>query len=80
MSALGLHEGQHKIGQMNVEIRDRKAYVAGTNTLCGSVATMIECVHILMKATGIYFLILRSLKLLSIVEKLYHIICIVMGF
>lgn len=59
MSALGLNEGQHKIGQMNVEIRDGKAYVAGTNTLCGSVATMIECVHILMKATGKYFIILN---------------------
>lgn len=52
ISALGLNEGQHKIGQLNVEIRDGKAYIAGTDTLCGSVATMIECVHILMKATG----------------------------
>ncbi|KAJ8964045.1 hypothetical protein NQ314_005186 [Rhamnusium bicolor] len=52
ISALGLNEGKHKIGQMNVEIRDRKAYVAGTNTLCGSIATMIECVQLFMKATG----------------------------
>lgn len=52
MSAWGLNEGQHKIGQMNVEIRDGRAYIAGTDTLCGSVASMIECVQILIKATG----------------------------
>ncbi|XP_060531641.1 N-acetylglucosamine-6-phosphate deacetylase [Cylas formicarius] len=52
VSALGLEEGRHKIGQMDVEIRDHKAFVAGTNTLCGSVATMIECVRNLIQATG----------------------------
>ncbi|KAJ8975217.1 hypothetical protein NQ317_014520 [Molorchus minor] len=52
VSAHGLTEGTHKIGQMNVEIRDKKAYVAGTNTLCGSIATMIECVQLFVKSTG----------------------------
>lgn len=52
ISALGLKEGQHNIGQMKVEIRDGQAYIAETNTLCGSVASMIECVKFLIKATG----------------------------
>lgn len=52
MSALGLVEGEHTIGQMSVEIKNGVGYVAGTNTLCGSIATMIQCVQIFMKATG----------------------------
>ncbi|XP_076251156.1 N-acetylglucosamine-6-phosphate deacetylase [Rhynchophorus ferrugineus] len=52
ISAAGLNEGQHKIGQLDIEIRDNKAFIAGTNTLCGSIATMSECVRNFMKATG----------------------------
>ncbi|KAJ8919369.1 hypothetical protein NQ315_016462 [Exocentrus adspersus] len=52
ISATGLEEGQHKIGQMAVEIIDSKAYVAGTNTLCGSTTSMIECVKLFISATG----------------------------
>ncbi|KAJ8935065.1 hypothetical protein NQ318_007164 [Aromia moschata] len=52
ISAQGLNEGKHKIGQMDIEIRDKKAFVSGTNTLCGSIATMIECVQLFMKSTG----------------------------
>ena len=51
MSAMGLSEGNaHHIGKHAVEIKinDKKKYavVFGTNTLCGSVATMNECVRI----------------------------------
>lgn len=52
ISAMGLNEGQHKVGQMDIEVRDNKAYIAGTNTLCGSIASMIQCVQIFMQATG----------------------------
>ncbi|XP_028132205.2 N-acetylglucosamine-6-phosphate deacetylase [Diabrotica virgifera virgifera] len=52
LSALGLKDGRHKIGQMDVEIRSGMAFVAGTNTLCGSVASMIECVRFFINATG----------------------------
>lgn len=52
ISALGLHSGQHKIGQLNIEVRDNKAFIAGTSTLCGSIASMIECVKVLIKSTG----------------------------
>jgi len=49
---MGLHEGTHYVGQMCVEIRGGCAFIAGTNTLCGSIATMIECVRNLKSATG----------------------------
>ncbi|KAI4463780.1 n-acetylglucosamine-6-phosphate deacetylase [Holotrichia oblita] len=52
ISAMGLEEGKHRIGQFEVEIREGKAFVAGTNTLCGSIATMNECVKIFKNATG----------------------------
>jgi N-acetylglucosamine-6-phosphate deacetylase len=45
ISAMGLEEGMHRIGQYNIEVRDHKAYIAGTNTLCGSIAPMDECVR-----------------------------------
>lgn len=52
ISALGLEEGTHNIGQYSIEIRDQKAYIAGTNTLCGSIANMTECVKHFKEATG----------------------------
>lgn len=52
ISALGLEEGIHHIGQMNLEVKQGKAFVAGTNTLCGSIAPLDECVRIFMKATN----------------------------
>ncbi|KAF4524689.1 hypothetical protein B566_EDAN009533 [Ephemera danica] len=52
ISALGLQEGTHHIGQMDVEVKENKAYVAGTTTLCGSIASMIECVRFFKEATG----------------------------
>ena len=46
ISALGLASGsKHKIGESVIEIRDKKAYVSGTDTLAGSIAGMDECVR-----------------------------------
>lgn len=52
ISALGLEEGIHQLGQMNIEVRDGKAYIAGTDTLCGSIADMSECVRFFKRAAG----------------------------
>lgn len=52
ISAMGLEEGTHRIGQYSIEVRDHKAYIAGTNTLCGSIATMDECVRVFRKETN----------------------------
>lgn len=60
ISAMGLEDGTHHIGQLAVEVRQNKAYVAGTNTLCGSIATMYECVQLFLKATGTILLFLNT--------------------
>ncbi|KAG5676211.1 hypothetical protein PVAND_006060 [Polypedilum vanderplanki] len=52
ISAMGLEEGTHRIGQYTIEVRDHKAFIAGTNTLCGSIAPMDECVRIFKAATN----------------------------
>uniref|UniRef100_A0A4Y0BNS2 N-acetylglucosamine-6-phosphate deacetylase n=1 Tax=Anopheles funestus TaxID=62324 RepID=A0A4Y0BNS2_ANOFN len=52
ISAMGLAEGRHRIGQMEIEIRAGRAYVAGTNTLCGSIAPMDECIRFFKKASS----------------------------
>jgi N-acetylglucosamine-6-phosphate deacetylase len=60
MAAMGLEDGvAHQLGNQRVEIvcdptnkRMRSAYLQGTQTLCGSVATMDDCVKNLMSATG----------------------------
>lgn len=52
ISALGLEEGFHQLGQLTIEVRARRAYIAGTDTLCGSIADMSECVRFFKEAAG----------------------------
>lgn len=52
ISAMGLEEGMHRIGQYDIQVRDHKAFIAGTNTLCGSIAPMDECVRIFKRETS----------------------------
>uniref|UniRef100_A0A8C4NNM2 N-acetylglucosamine-6-phosphate deacetylase n=1 Tax=Eptatretus burgeri TaxID=7764 RepID=A0A8C4NNM2_EPTBU len=50
--AMGLSPGIHRLGQQHVEIQGLHAFVEGTQTLCGSIATMDMCVRHFWKATG----------------------------
>jgi len=52
ISALGLEEGIHQLGQFKLEIRKGCAYIAETNTLCGSMAEFSKCVRYFKEATG----------------------------
>ncbi|XP_055636152.1 N-acetylglucosamine-6-phosphate deacetylase [Toxorhynchites rutilus septentrionalis] len=52
ISAMGLNEGRHRIGQMDLEVRGGRAYIAGTDTLCGSIAPMDECIRFFKKASS----------------------------
>ncbi|GAB6021541.1 Putative N-acetylglucosamine-6-phosphate deacetylase, variant 2 [Chamberlinius hualienensis] len=52
VSPMGLSEGLHRLGQEMVEIKGAKAVIAGTQTLCGSIATMNQCVKMFIEATG----------------------------
>lgn len=49
--AMGLLPGKHHIGSLMVEIKGKRAVIAGTNTLSGSIVTMDKCVRHLAKAT-----------------------------
>lgn len=51
ISPMGLEEGVHRIGKMTVEIRNRQAYVLGTDTLCGSITPMDGCIKYFKEAT-----------------------------
>lgn len=52
LAAMGLPEGRYTLGQQDIEIHGAYAYVAGTNTLCGSIATMDMCVRHFKQASG----------------------------
>nr|XP_012997140.1 N-acetylglucosamine-6-phosphate deacetylase isoform X4 [Cavia porcellus] len=49
--ALGLGNGRHTLGQMEVEVDGLMACIAGTKTLCGSIAPMDVCVRHFLQAT-----------------------------
>lgn len=51
IAALGFEEGIHHIGQLDLQVTDGKAFIAGTNTLCGSITPMDECIRIFRKST-----------------------------
>lgn len=52
ISALGLAEGLHYLGNVAIEVRGGRGLLAGTDTICGSVASLDECVRIFRRATG----------------------------
>jgi N-acetylglucosamine-6-phosphate deacetylase len=52
ISALGFGEGIQFIAGVQIEITGNEAFIAGTNTLCGSVATMDRCIRYFLAATG----------------------------
>lgn len=51
MSAMGLKTGTYCIGESVVEVSDKRAVIAGTDTLSGSIATMDYCIRFLKKST-----------------------------
>ncbi|XP_049926133.1 N-acetylglucosamine-6-phosphate deacetylase [Epinephelus moara] len=52
ITAMGLPPGRHTLGQQVIEIQGLHAYVAGTKTLSGSIATMDMCVRHFKHASG----------------------------
>ncbi|KAM4026176.1 N-acetylglucosamine-6-phosphate deacetylase [Anomaloglossus baeobatrachus] len=52
ITAMGLGPGKHTLGQQEILIDGFNAYVAGTHTLAGSIATMDMCVRHFHEATG----------------------------
>ncbi|MCI4395226.1 hypothetical protein PGIGA_G00178000 [Pangasianodon gigas] len=52
VTAMGLPAGRHTLGQQEIHIQGLHAYVAGTKTLSGSIATMDMCVRHFKQASG----------------------------
>ncbi|XP_060760273.1 N-acetylglucosamine-6-phosphate deacetylase isoform X2 [Neoarius graeffei] len=52
VQAMGLPAGRHTLGQQEIHIQGLHAYVAGTKTLSGSIATMDMCVRHFKQASG----------------------------
>lgn len=51
ISALGLDEGTHYLGERAIEVKNNCAYIAGTSTLCGSITPFNTCVQFFMRST-----------------------------
>ncbi|XP_022256478.1 uncharacterized protein LOC106472167 isoform X1 [Limulus polyphemus] len=58
---MGLEAGTHYIGEQAVEIEGHRAIIAGTSTLCGSIATMDMCVRYFKNATVNILLTLKKM-------------------
>jgi N-acetylglucosamine-6-phosphate deacetylase len=54
MAAMGLEDGAHALGDVEVVVggRPKRARIAGTETLAGSVVSIDECVRNLRRSTG----------------------------
>jgi N-acetylglucosamine-6-phosphate deacetylase len=42
VTALGLEDGRYVLGQMEIEVKGYRAVVAGTETLCGAIASLFQ--------------------------------------
>ncbi|KAI5732799.1 hypothetical protein M8J76_004296 [Diaphorina citri] len=51
ISALGLDEGTHYLGERAIEVKNNCAYIAETSTLCGSITPFNGCVQFFMRST-----------------------------
>lgn len=52
MSALGLDPGHYSLGSQDVDVTEHCAYILGTTTLAGSIATMDKCVRHFKESAG----------------------------
>ena len=47
ISALGLSEGSHRLGNLDIEIKNGCGYILGTETMCGGITPLNKCVKLL---------------------------------
>ncbi|XP_050420351.1 N-acetylglucosamine-6-phosphate deacetylase [Adelges cooleyi] len=51
ISVAGLSDGIHHLADKQIELKNSKAYIADTNTLCGSTTSLDECLRCFINAT-----------------------------
>ncbi|ESN92182.1 hypothetical protein HELRODRAFT_116040 [Helobdella robusta] len=49
VSAMGLSDGVHHLGDQVIEVKGRRAVLQGTETLCGSITSLDECMRFFHK-------------------------------
>lgn len=49
---MGLPPGIYPLGCQTVEVKNNRAVIAGTDLLCGSIATLDQCVRYFLQSTG----------------------------
>lgn len=52
LSVLGLSNGVHHLADKLIEVKDSKAYIFNTKTLCGSMTSLNVCLKNFIRATG----------------------------
>lgn len=52
IAALGLSDGNYRLGQLQVEVKNQTAMIADTDILCGSMCNLNICVQKLLKYTN----------------------------
>lgn len=52
LSALGLPDGIHHLGDKPIEVKNSKAYLVNTNTLCGSITSLDDCLRYFIDSTS----------------------------
>lgn len=52
ISALGLEPGHYRLGDQDVEVTHSSAVLAGTETLCGAIATQDRCIRNFKRSAG----------------------------
>uniref|UniRef100_A0A915IDH1 N-acetylglucosamine-6-phosphate deacetylase n=1 Tax=Romanomermis culicivorax TaxID=13658 RepID=A0A915IDH1_ROMCU len=50
VALLGLGDGTHRLGDMNIEVKNKRALIAGTETITGSISPLDYCVRHFQKA------------------------------
>lgn len=65
ISALGLEPGHYRLGDQDVEVTHSSAVLAGTDTLCGAIATQDKCVRNFRRSAGEEKVVLSSIIILN---------------
>ena len=74
ISALGLTEGTHQIGALDIEIKNDCAYILGTETLCGSITPLNRCVKLFDEFCSEYFVFYQSFAMIeSAIEVITYV-------
>lgn len=71
---MGLSKGVHRIGELEINITDSCAYILGTNTLCGSILPLNQCVKLFDEYNGEYIFLHWLIKVSLYVLRFWNLL------